>query len=64
MSYSALFRLPLYKAHTPVRILAAVLTAREIGINDKQIVAALKDSEPAFGRQEEIVYKTNTSSYF
>jgi UDP-N-acetylmuramyl tripeptide synthase len=55
--FSSFSDYPLQGTYAKYDILAAVLTAREIGINDKQIVAALKEFKPAFGRQEEIVYK-------
>ena len=48
---------PLQGTYAKYDILAAVLTAKQIGFKDEQIKSALEKFTPAFGRQEELVYK-------
>lgn len=43
---------PLLGIYNRYNTIAAVLLAQEVGINKNQIISALKDFQPAFGRQE------------
>jgi len=43
--------------YSKYNILAAVLTAKELGVDDKNIKKALANFKPAFGRQEMVNYK-------
>lgn len=50
ISTSAVF--PLLGIYNRYNTIAAVLLAQEVGINKNKIISALKDFQPAFGRQE------------
>lgn len=50
LSTSSVF--PLLGIYNRYNTIAAILLAQEIGINKNKIISALKDFQPAFGRQE------------
>lgn len=55
---------PLTGAYNKYNTNAAVLVLKQIGLNNKEIVEALRDFKPAFGRQEIITYKNRNVQIF
>jgi len=55
---------PLSGAYNESNTLAAVSVLRQIGLNDKQIIEGFRKFQPAFGRQEKIIYKGKNIQIF
>ncbi len=55
---------PLNGAYNESNTLAAVSVLRQIGLDDKQIIEGFRKFQPAFGRQEKIVYKGKNIQIF
>jgi UDP-N-acetylmuramyl tripeptide synthase len=55
---------PMSGTYSMYDTLAAVLTAKKIGISEKTITNALKTFKPAFGRQEEIIFNDKKIQLF
>lgn len=55
---------PLTGAYNKYNTNAAVLVLKQIGLTEKEIVTALRDFKPAFGRQEIITYKNHNIQLF
>jgi UDP-N-acetylmuramyl tripeptide synthase len=55
---------PLSGAYNASNTLAAVAVLKQVGLDDKKIIEGLKKFEPAFGRQEKILYKGRNIQIF